>query len=333
MKYLVPGWVHRPGAHCASTAISDAMTFRGIELSEAICFGLGAGLGFAYFEHPRMSPSRMTATRNRLLEPRFFETLGQPFDWIREPDPGAALETVKRHLSERIPVLLRADIAHLPYYRTGTHFPPHVVGIWGFDDEQKIAFIADTGWPGLQEVPYPYLEKARYGGNAYIQNQADHFPVTGPEKPPDLRSAARHAIAQQARDLLGLELEIKAVFGFDGMGAAARSMPKWGEAPDWQWCARWFYQVIEKRGTGGGAFRLLYSRFLEEIAELDPAFKTISPAGEMKNIAAAWTELSELLKEISEQDDPGRLEAAARRLADIAGKERKFFTGALERLQ
>jgi len=308
------------------------MTFRGLDLSEAMCFGLGSGLGFAYFEHPRMSPSRMTATRNRLLEPRFFEALGQPFDWLREPEPRAALEAVKQHLAERTPVLLRADIAHLPYYRTATHFPPHVVGIWGFDDERETAFIADTGWTGLQEVPYSDLEKARYGGNAYLQNQAEHFPVTGPDQIENLPAAARRAIAQQAKDLIGLELEIKAVFGFDGMSAAARAIPHWGQAPDWQWCARWFYQVIEKRGTGGGAFRLLYSRFLEEIAGLDPAFKTIAPAGQMKTIAAAWTELSLLLKEISEQDDPGRLAAAARLLSEIAEAERKFFTGALERL-
>ena len=34
------------------------------------------------------------------------------------------------------------------------------------------------------------------------------------------------------------------------------------EVEDWQWCARFCYQVIERRGTGGGNFRLMYSRFL-----------------------------------------------------------------------
>ncbi len=53
-------------------------------------------------------------------------------------------------------------------------------------------------------------------------------------------------------------------WSFDRLAAEAGSWPEVAE--DWQWCARFGYQVIERRGTGGGAFRLMYSRFLEEVA-------------------------------------------------------------------
>jgi hypothetical protein len=44
----------------------------------------------------------------------------------------------------------------------------------------------------------------------------------------------------------------------------ARTFGEWAQAPDWSWCARFAYQVIERRGTGGGNFRRLYARFLSE---------------------------------------------------------------------
>ena len=46
---------------------------------------------------------------------------------------------------------------------------------------------------------------------------------------------------------------------FSGLGAVDRLAAEAGSWPevadDWQWCARFGYQVIEKRGTGGGASR------------------------------------------------------------------------------
>lgn len=43
---------HRPGRHCGSSAIRDLLEFHGLNLTEAFCFGLGAGLGITYVEIP-----------------------------------------------------------------------------------------------------------------------------------------------------------------------------------------------------------------------------------------------------------------------------------------
>ncbi len=332
MTYVIHGWVHNPGAHCASTALSDVMSFYGHEMDEPMCFGLGCGLGFAYFQSRNMSPTCMTATRSRMLEPRFFQNMEQHFNWITDPDPEHSLQTAKDHISQNRPLLLRADIAHLHYYNTNTRFPPHVIAMWGFDDKQETAMIADTGWQGLQKIPYRDFKLARYSGNAYIQNKGDHFPVVLDDKLPDITSAARKALLAQAKDLAGLESEMPAVFGFEGMERAYKHMPGWAEARDWKWCARWFYQVIERRGTGGGAFRLLYARFLEELAGLDPAFEKTAPAGEMYEIAGQWTALSEALKEISEQEEPRGFDETSAMLEKIKHREERFFQRVLQEL-
>ena len=47
---IVANFSHQPGLHCASTALADVMRYQGHPLSEAMCFGLGAGLGFVNLE-------------------------------------------------------------------------------------------------------------------------------------------------------------------------------------------------------------------------------------------------------------------------------------------
>ena len=89
----------------------------------------------------------------------------------------------------------------------------------------------------------------------------------------------------------------------------------WPErAEDWQWCARFAYQVIERRGTGGGNFRLMYSRFLEEAG-------TPRRRRWRAEAAARWTELAEAFHAASESDEPepalwAAVDAAAQRVAE-----------------
>ncbi|MBK7686115.1 MAG: BtrH N-terminal domain-containing protein [Rhodocyclaceae bacterium] len=41
---------HSAGRHCASSAIRDLLEFNGLDISEAMCFGLGSGLGVPYLD-------------------------------------------------------------------------------------------------------------------------------------------------------------------------------------------------------------------------------------------------------------------------------------------
>ena len=87
---------------------------------------------------------------------------------------------------------------------------------------------------------------------------------------------------------------------FAGLPAVERLAAEAGSWPevaaDWQWCARFAYQVIERRGTGGGAFRLMYSRFLEEAGRPEAPLAAAA--------AARWTELAEAFKAASESEEP-----------------------------
>jgi hypothetical protein len=55
---MVPGYRHLPGHHCGSTALRNLLGFHGVELSEEMAFGLGAGASFYYLVLEEASPSR-----------------------------------------------------------------------------------------------------------------------------------------------------------------------------------------------------------------------------------------------------------------------------------
>src|SRR6202008_1583719 len=108
----------------------------------------------------------------------------------------------------------------------------------------------------------------------------------------------------------------------DAVRRLAAEAGSWPEvAEDWQWCARFGYQVIERRGTGGGPFRLMYSRFLEKAGRPEAPLAA--------NAAGAWTSLADALRAGSERDDPGadlwrQIDAAANRVA--TAEERLWTT-------
>ena len=90
--------------------------------------------------------------------------------------------------------------------------------------------------------------------------------------------------------------EFREFSGLDAVRRLAAEAGSWPEAAeDWQWCARFGYQVIERRGTGGGAFRLMYSRFLEEAGRPEAPLAA--------DAAARWTELAEAFQAASESED------------------------------
>jgi hypothetical protein len=109
------------------------MTYYGYPWSEAMCFGIGAGLGFYYSVKDDISPTRMIFVRGPEMEPTFFSIAAGPASWKHANND--TLETIKKCLDQDVPVIIQTDIYYLGYYNSSTHFPGHIVSVWGYDDE------------------------------------------------------------------------------------------------------------------------------------------------------------------------------------------------------
>jgi hypothetical protein len=307
----VPGYVHTPGNHCGSTALRNLLAFHGIAISEEMAFGLGAGAGFYYLALDDTSPSRWFNGRTARLEESFRELTGAALEMrtFAEGD-AAAWDAARAEVDGGNPALLLTDIYHLDHYGNSAHFPGHAVVLAGYDEE--VALLSDTGFEELQGTRIENLARARHSGHPAYPLEGHMFTVSEAVDRGRLEAAAPRAIEQAAREML--EPSFGEFAGLPAVRRLAAEAGSWPEAvTDWQWCARFAYQVIERRGTGGGAFRTMYARFLAEVGREEAPLAAV--AGER------WSELAEAFRLASESDEPepelwGEVDATARRVAE-----------------
>ena len=303
---MVPGFEHVTGHHCGSTALRNLLAFHGVPISEELAFGLGAGPCFYYFVADELSPSRFTNGRTGRLEESFLALTGAPLRLRTADDPAESWRLAREVIDEGRPLLLLTDLFHLDHYGRSAHFPGHAVVLAGYDG--NCAYVSDTAFEALQRTSLAGLELARHEQHPFYPLAGHMVDIPG-EAPSlaELMDAAAPAIDRAAR--LMLEPELGEAEGLPALRRFADEVATWpDDASDWQWCARFTSQVIERRGTGGGNFRPLYARFLAEVGR--PEAPLADAAG------ALWTELAAAMFAASESDEPDP--AAWMRMADIA---------------
>ena len=100
---FVPGYTHTPGRHCGSTALRNLLGFHGIEISEEMAFGLGAGACFYYLTMEDASPTRWFNGRTARLEENFDELTGAALE----------LRTFEREYRTRLKTYLESQLEEL----------------------------------------------------------------------------------------------------------------------------------------------------------------------------------------------------------------------------
>lgn len=318
----VSEYPHRPGAHCGSASLRNLSAFYGWEFDEPLCFGLGAGLGFGYYD--RGPASRTIMGRTSWLESTFFEALDIAHREHTGEDWETAWSGVRERLAADVPVILFVDLYYLDYYGTDTHFGPHTLVCVGREDG---VLLSDSEFDAVQELPTDRLRQAWGSAHGFVGPLSNRWLTadgqTGESLTPGrpVETAARQAITRTAAAMLN-EVETGAwgMQGVAGIREFARDLPEWSELDDPSWTARFAYQNVERRGTGGGAFRRLYADFL---AQLD--FVNASYADRMEVIADDWSALGDLLREASETPTDDAFERAGERAAAIAAREEALF--------
>jgi hypothetical protein len=317
-RVMVPGYRHVPGNHCGSTALRNLLGFHGVEISEAMAFGLGAGACFYYVVQEEHSPSRFTNGRAARLEENFLELTEVPLRLRTESDPEAAWEMAREDVDDGRPVLLLTDLYYLDQYGRSAHFPGHAVVLAGYDE--ALAWLSDTAFEDLQTTSLESLKEARH-------SQQPIFPLAGHaiDLPKGVEPSREELLAHVPKAIeraAGQMLE-PPLGDFEGLPALRRFVAEVGDWPasaeDWQWCARFLYQVIERRGTGGGNFRKMYARFLEEAGYEESELAREASDG--------WTRLALAARSASEPDqaDPAHWKALADEAARVLDAEERLW--------
>jgi hypothetical protein len=305
----------------------NLLAFRGVLLSEPMCFGLGSGAGFLYLPAYPVPPGVAFHGRIMELERELCGALGIPFPERPEPDGDAGWARAREAVLSGQPVLVNTDLAFLDYFDTKTHFSGHRVVLIGFDDEAGEALLSDSEWDAPQAVPIASLSRSRSSGIPPYP-MGNRWCVVAPDGPlRPLSEAVPVALRKNAAGMLSSPQGD--VSGVAGMRRVAEELPRWPEMTgEWPFAARFGYQVIEKRGTGGGFFRRLYARYLEEASSAYAPVAAAELPRTMVALADGWTGIAARLKEISEAKDRGVFRVASELLLRQADAEEAFWRAA-----
>ena len=316
----ISNFEHLPGFQCGSTSVRSMLHFFGFDVSEPMAMGMGQILFLAYAINPDFSPTRLVLTRSADYEIVAFKGFGFGVNLRQTDDPIQAWRWLQDELDADRPAMLQVDLAQLPYYKTTTPFPGHKTIVFGYDLEKGTVLVSDNEFEQPQVLTMEQLEKARTSDLPLFDLRYNWFELSPPKKLIPFETSLPRALKGQAKALQS----DATFFGLHNLDHLAKTISDWGEAQDWRWCARFTYQVIEKRGTGGGAFRLKYADFLREATAFCPKIESAGLVSLLQKTAATWTELGAVMRAICDREMPGGFDKAALIVAEIASLERNF---------
>lgn len=319
---------HQHTAHCESGVMSTLLKSHGVDLNEAMVFGLASALTFVYLPiikvsgmpliSYRMQPKHIIKKVSKLLKVRLKmqkfsnETAGQ-----------MALDQA---LQNGKLVGLQTSVFWLPYFPSEMrfHFNAHNLLIYGKENDDYL--ISDPVFETVQRCAVQDLQRARFAKGALAaKGLMYYFEQTPDFSQIDLPTLVRKAIRKQAKQMLAPLFFV----GVKGIRTVAKSIEnlavcKKGEKYNRLYLGH-IVRMQEEIGTGGAGFRYLYAYFLEQAAEIcnEPKFKQASE--QMTEIGDLWREFAILcVKQCRKPSAEGDKEVAEF-LRGIADQEEKLW--------
>ncbi|MBP6291003.1 MAG: DUF4872 domain-containing protein, partial [Spirochaetes bacterium] len=183
----------------------------------------------------------------------------------------------------------------------------------------------DTERPALIEVAYSDLAQARFCEDNFFKIHGNCIAPAMMKAPVNMQDTIRNAIIYNSRVILDTSISTQ---GIQGLTTFYNELELWTQFEDWKWAFRFAYQVIERRGTGGGGFRLIYADFLKEATAYLPDIESLQLPYYMQQTAAAWTAFAMALKEASEKEKP-EISPVTTCLENVIQAETRYHTKAL----
>lgn len=305
---LIIPFTHRQSAHCETGVLANLLTHHGLEISEAMVFGIGSGLFFGYFPFLRLNGLPLTAYRIATggIMKRVTRRLGIRLEWEKFRSPEKAMAALDSRLAAGIPMGCRTGAYWLSYFppRYRFHFNMHNLVAYGKQNGSYL--VSDPVFPEPVVCPAADLKKARFAKGPMPPKGRMYHVAQVPDTV-DLADAARQGIVEVCRTMRGVPGPF---IGTRAMRFLAGRLERWPEKLGQRRTALHIGQIIrmqEEIGTGGAGFRFIYAAFLQEAAALldIPALQPLSE--EMTAIGDRWREFalagSRFCKKRKEADD------------------------------
>lgn len=322
------------GYHCQTNSLAKIYYHNNCKLSEDMLLGLGAGMGFIYWQQKGIPPFVGGRGNNK----NFFEDVGKrtsvKINSVSTSSEKKAEQVLLEKLNQKKPVMMFGDMGFLPWFDFPEeyHFGGHTFVICGFDGKETVlASDMDPKAAGLKKgfyypITLEQLRKARNSQykpfppkNTYLEFDFSNY---HPPTKEDIFSSIKQTIDSMLNPPISN-------FGVKGIRRTAKEIQKWPKIYD-KYTLKMnlftIYIFIEIGGTGGGCFRYMYSRFLKEAAKITEN-KELEQAATMINESGKFfTEIGLLFKDAeTTKNIENRINKADQLFNVIADKEEEIY--------
>jgi hypothetical protein len=333
----IPDFNKFGGRHTEVSALKNTLQHLGVSAphsggpySEQLLFGIGGGIGFAYFLFERAGAHQIQlGVRIHTKEterPEFFQEITRrlclPLQPQNSSSATAAATNLKRHLEEGRTPIVSVDPSRLPYLGLNVDLHTYYsVVVFGVDEEGDRVLLSDR----CEQPVSVTREEFRRARESSWSPKFRAVAVGKPAGEPDVRGATIEGIRQCCQQMNG-GLGITN-FGLRGLEKWAtvltstkekKSWPKvFAPGPALYEALFSVFAQISTRGATGHASRSFYAEFLEEAASL------LSRPG-LRDAAEQYRRCDEVWAEVAEQHLPSSV-PAFKETKELAMRRRQLF--------
>ncbi len=320
-------FTHDHFAHCESGVMSLMLRHHGLQLSEAMVFGLAGALMFAYIPFIKLGGMPLIAYRStpRGIIKGLQKNIGikMKMQTFSKPEKGTA--ALDKLLEQGKIVGAQSSVYWLPYFppEMQFHFNGHNLIVYGKEQEEYL--ISDPVFETPVRCEVTALEKARFVKGVMAPKGLLYYPEFVPDAV-DFENILPKVIRKNAKIMLKTPAPIA---GVRGIRALARKIIKL-EKKDPRYARLFLGHIVrmqEEIGTGGAGFRFIYASFLQESGKLlgNPLLTEYSQM--MTAVGDQWRDFAMLIaksirgKKKTELD----LQAVSNKLFSVADAEKEVY--------
>jgi hypothetical protein len=315
-------------AHCETGTVTAQLKNGGLDISEAMVFGLASGIFFGYFTGKRFPfPHFIVRNEPGKIRENIAKQIGVKWNTAKFKNEESGMKALDELIAKNIVTATQVDFFYMDYIPAylRVHINVHFMNVVGKQDSNYL--ISDSYFPKIVELPEASLRKARFAGGNFSPNGFIYYPTFIP-KEFDQKTAIRKGIKKACFNMLKLPVPF---IGIKGMRKFANHIVEWPKlAMDSEHLSHELAKInilLEDQGTGGAGFRFMYATFLRQASEVvnEPRFLDLSK--KMMEIGDGWREISLKAARMAKNRDmgPERLTELQTMIHGRADAEEVFF--------
>jgi hypothetical protein len=320
-------FTHDHFAHCESGVMSLMLRHNGLQLSEAMVFGLAGSLMFAYIPFVKLGGMPLIAYRSmpRSIIKGLQKNIGLKMKMQTFSKAETGTEALNKLLDDGKIVGAQSSVFWLPYFppEMQFHFNGHNLIIYG--KEQGEYLISDPVFEKPVRCEIKALQKARFVKGVMAPKGLLYYPEFVPDDI-DFTHVLPKVIRKNAKVMLKTPLPIA---GVRGIQALARKIVKL-EKKDPRYARLFLGHIVrmqEEIGTGGAGFRFIYASFLQESGKLLDSPLLFECSYMMTAVGDQWREFAMLIaKSIRGKQKTGlNVKVISDKLLCVADAEKEVY--------